>query len=108
MVPRLHHLSGDAPLPHHDASLFARWSREHWVLAGLCTSLGVLVVTIVPGFANAMRDQEGSQRTTLSLPLPPLTGKAASAVAGSAWQVVQVQSGQTLARCSNRWGCLPP
>ena len=75
------------------------------MLAGLCASLGVLVVTIIPGFANAMRDQQANPlRTTLSLPLPPLTGKAASAVAGSAWQTVQVQSGQTLGAVFEQMG----
>ena len=97
IVPRHNDLSGDTPLPHHNASPLARWSREHWVLTGLCASLGVLVVTIIPGFASAMRGQDdASHRTTLSLPLPPLAGKAAAQAAGSAWQVVQVQSGQTL------------
>jgi Opacity-associated protein A LysM-like domain len=92
-------------LPHNTISPLARWSREHWALAGLCASLGVLVITIIPGFASAMRGQhDGAIRTTLSLPLPPLAGKAASAAAGSAWQVVQVQSGQTLGTLFEQMG----
>ena len=92
-------------MPHNTDSPLARWSREHWALAGLCASLGVLVITIIPGFASAMRGQEdAAPRTTLSLPLPPLAGKTAAAVAGSAWQVVQVQSGQTLGTLFEQMG----
>lgn len=84
------------PLQHNESSPVRRWSREHWVLASLFVFLGLLIVTIVPGFSSAMRSAEARDRTTLSLPLPPLVGKAAGAAAGSAWQIVRVQSGQTL------------
>ena len=83
-------------MQHIESSPVRRWSREHWVLASLFVFLGLLIVTIVPGFASAMRSAEARDRTTLSLPLPPLVGEAAGVAAGSAWQVVQVQSGQTL------------
>ncbi|HEU0153208.1 MAG TPA: peptidoglycan DD-metalloendopeptidase family protein [Arenimonas sp.] len=69
------------------------------MLAGLCASLGTLVLTIIPGFANAMREPVPQENlTTLSLPLPPLAGKAGTAHAahGPAWQTVTVQDGQTL------------
>jgi murein DD-endopeptidase MepM/ murein hydrolase activator NlpD len=80
-----------------DSSPLGRWSHKHWLLAGLFGTLGILVATIIPGFANAMRGAAvEANRTTLSLPLPPMAGKAANVAAGSAWQVVRVQSGQTL------------
>ena len=67
------------------------------MLCGLFGSLTVLVATIVPGFSGAMRESAAAlPRTTLSLPLPPMAESAANAVVGSAWQVVRVQSGQTL------------
>jgi murein DD-endopeptidase MepM/ murein hydrolase activator NlpD len=75
------------------------------MLAGLFASLTVLVATIVPGFSVAMRDPgDALARRTLSLPLPPLADKAANAVAGSAWQVVRVQSGQTLGTLFEQMG----
>lgn len=83
-------------MQHNESSPVRRWSREHWVLASLFVFLGLLIVTIVPGFSSAMRSAEARDRTTLSLPLPPLVGNAAGAAAGSAWQIVRVQSGQTL------------
>ena len=62
---------------HHKPSPLSRWSREHWMLAGLCASLGTLVLTIIPGFASAMREPARHENTTtLSLPLPALAGKA--------------------------------
>jgi murein DD-endopeptidase MepM/ murein hydrolase activator NlpD len=75
------------------------------MLAGLFGSLTVLVATIVPGFSGALRDPgDALTRRTLSLPLPPLADKAADAVAGSAWQVVRVQSGQTLGALFEQMG----
>ncbi|WP_227978109.1 LysM-like peptidoglycan-binding domain-containing protein [Arenimonas daejeonensis] len=43
-------------------------------------------------------------RATLSLPLPPLVGKAAEVAGSSAWQVVRVQSGQTLGAVFEQMG----
>lgn len=84
-------------MPQPTSSPLARWSREHWVLAGLSASLGILIVTIIPGFASAMREQgERPDLATVSLPLPPVASKAQAAGAGNAWQMVRVQDGQTL------------
>ena len=94
-------------MPHIESSPVRRWSREHWVLASLFVFLGILIVTIVPGFASAMRSAEARDRTTLSLPLPPLAGNAAGVAAGSAWQIVRVQSGQTLGAVFQQLG-VPP
>jgi murein DD-endopeptidase MepM/ murein hydrolase activator NlpD len=74
------------------------------VLASLFAFLALLIVTIVPGFASAMRSASANERATLSLPLPPLAGKTAEAAAGSAWQVVRVQSGQTLGAVFEQMG----
>jgi murein DD-endopeptidase MepM/ murein hydrolase activator NlpD len=74
------------------------------VLASLFAFLALLIVTIVPGFASAMRSASANERATLSLPLPPLVGKTAEAAAGSAWQVVRVQSGQTLGAVFEQMG----
>ncbi|KFN49595.1 peptidoglycan DD-metalloendopeptidase family protein [Arenimonas composti] len=76
-----------------------RWSREHWILAGLGLSLGALVATIVPGLANAVEgtSHDVDARTTLALPLPPLAAVDADAAdTGPLWQTVHVRSGQTL------------
>ncbi len=89
---------------HHESSPLGRWSREHWVLASLFAFLALLIVTIVPGFASAMRSASANDRTTLSLPLPPLAGKAVNAAAASAWQVVRVQNGQTLGAVFEQMG----
>ncbi len=92
-------------MPHHTPPLLARWPREHWVMAGLLASLGALVLTIIPGFASAMRDQQAVvDRDTLSLPLPPAASKAPAEVAGDAWQVVQVLDGQTLGALFSQMG----
>jgi murein DD-endopeptidase MepM/ murein hydrolase activator NlpD len=74
------------------------------MLASLFAFLALLIVTIIPGFASAMRSASANERATLSLPLPPLVGKAAEAAAGSAWQVVRVQSGQTLGAVFEQMG----
>ena len=56
----------------------SRWSREHWVLASLFASLAILVATIIPGFAAAMRGQdESANLTTVALALPPSAMPAA-------------------------------
>ncbi len=52
-----------------------------------------------------MRGQDQSDaRSTLSLPLPSLAGNPADAVVGSSWQIVQVQSGQTLGAVFEQMG----
>ena len=80
------------------------WRREHWVLASGCVALVVLVGSIAPGFAMAMR--EDPRHDTLPLPLPPapaaLTAGAPLAtdlyVSGARqnWVTATVQPGQSL------------
>jgi murein DD-endopeptidase MepM/ murein hydrolase activator NlpD len=80
--------------PHPETAL-GRWSREHWLLAGMFGVLGTALIAIVPGFASAMRQpaqDNTSLLQSLTLPLPP----SARAAAGTGWQFVQVHSGQTL------------
>jgi len=75
-----------------------RWSHRHWVLAGLFTCLGALIITIIPGFANAMRESEAPQlRAVVDLPLPPQAATPKTQAAnGNHWQTVTVESGETL------------
>lgn len=78
----------------------SRWSREHWILASVFAALAILVATIIPGFAAAMRGQdESANLTTVALALPPSKLPATTAFAAKAspaWQHVTVRSGQTL------------
>jgi len=74
-----------------------RWSREHWILAGMCGFLGAALIAIVPGFANATREPMQAPVAaveSLALPLPPSADDDGSASTG--WQFVRVRSGQTL------------
>ena len=70
------------------------WSREHWLLASMCVCLGTFVIAIIPGFASAMREPAATPRSTLSLALPPLS--SSRGLAQSNWDIVRIESGQTL------------
>jgi murein DD-endopeptidase MepM/ murein hydrolase activator NlpD len=59
--------------------------------------VSVVLVAIVPGFANAMRAPAADQATSrqsLALMLPP--SKMEGSVANSGWQFVRIRSGETL------------
>jgi murein DD-endopeptidase MepM/ murein hydrolase activator NlpD len=86
---------GEIPLPHRVSPL-RRWSREHWILAGLGLSLGALVATIIPGLAGAVDNRDPASLTTLELELPPQPVVASDEDAGPLWQTVRVRAGQTL------------
>ena len=66
-----------------------RWTRRQWAHASVVTTMGVLLVAIVPGFSNLLDSTMSAkaQRMTLSLTLPK-----ASALAGKStddnWQSV--------------------
>lgn len=74
-----------------------RWTRRQWAHASVVTTMGVLLVAIVPGFSNLLDSTMSAkaQRMTLSLTLPK-----ASALAGKStddnWQSVSLKPGQTL------------
>lgn len=78
------------------AAFNGRWTRRHWAHASLFATLGALVATIVPGFSNAMQSPTLAPRTTLALALPALPLAQLRGHAGDSWQLVTVQSGQTL------------
>lgn len=74
-----------------------RWSREHWMLASLFATLGVLVAAIVPGFDNALREPQAHLvHTTQALALPPLPKRTRTSAAVDSWRIVRVEPGQTL------------
>ena len=84
------------------AAFNGRWTRRHWAHASLFATLGALVAAIVPGFSNAMPSL--TPRTTLALALPALPLAQLRGHAGDSWQLVTVQSGQTLAGLFNQLG----
>ena len=82
-----------------------RWRREHWLLASGCVALTVLVASIVPGFAQAMRDTPTEQRATLELALPAPAPLAVDAALADSlyvrsgrqnWVTATVKPGQSL------------
>ena len=86
-------------MPDRHAFSPSRWTRDHWVLASLFAFMAVLVATIIPGFAAAMRGaEEGDARQVIGLALPPQAqaAQAATVATGPAWQSVTIESGQTL------------
>ncbi|HRF83926.1 MAG: peptidoglycan DD-metalloendopeptidase family protein [Xanthomonadales bacterium] len=77
------------------AAFNTRWTRRHWLHASLFVTLGALLATIVPGF-SAQLQPTAQANATLPLQLPPLTLHAPARDAGVFWDIVQVESGQTL------------
>ncbi|WP_262378604.1 M23 family metallopeptidase [Luteimonas viscosa] len=77
-------------------SFNGRWTRRDWAHASLFATLGALVLGLVPGFSNAMRTSEVAPAlTTFALPLPPLASVQRAAQHRN-WELVKVESGQTL------------
>ena len=74
-----------------------RWTRRQWALASLVATLGMLVAAIVPGFSDATRPAPlDSNRVVRALALPELPLSRKRSQPGDSWQVVTVESGQTL------------
>lgn len=74
-----------------------RWTRRQWALASLAATLGMLVAAIVPGFSDATRPTPpDSNRVVRALALPELPLSRKRSQPGDSWQVVTVESGQTL------------
>jgi murein DD-endopeptidase MepM/ murein hydrolase activator NlpD len=84
-------------LPHQNfGKALSRWTHEHWIVAGLTCVMGTMVLAIAPGMANAMRQPRVlTQAQTHALALP-VTKLVESENAGSGWQYVLVEKGQTL------------
>ncbi|GHH55035.1 peptidoglycan DD-metalloendopeptidase family protein [[Pseudomonas] boreopolis] len=80
---------------HLPAAFNERWTRRHWIHASLFATIGALVATIVPGFSNAI-DPSLASRSTLPLPLPPLSLAEKAPAHGDSWQIVHIKPGQTL------------
>ena len=87
---------------HLAAPFNGHWTRRHWAHASLFATLGALLAAIVPGFSSAMQGPLQSPRTTLALTLPPLPMARLRGQAGDSWQLVTVQSGQTLGAIFDR------
>jgi murein DD-endopeptidase MepM/ murein hydrolase activator NlpD len=80
------------------AAFNGRWTRRHWAHASLFATLGALVAAIVPGLSpQAASSASLAPRTTLALALPSLPLAQLRGRPGDSWQLVTVQSGQTLA-----------
>lgn len=84
-------------MPHQKIrSALARWTHEHWFLAGVFSVVGTMVIAIAPGMANAMREPVTiEQNENLSLTLPEAQ-ESQNPDAGSGWHYVMVKKGQTL------------
>ncbi|MEA5498204.1 M23 family metallopeptidase [Limnoraphis robusta] len=83
-----------------------RWQREHWLLASCLGTVAVLVASIVPGFADAHRENAALGVAALSdewieerllLPPPLETVRAEPMGDQHQWRPVTVQSGQNMA-----------
>jgi len=76
-----------------------RWTRRDWAHVSLFATVGALVVALIPGLSQAMRDghDDSHALVTMSLALPPLTAAQRSAQqVHDNWQLVTVARGQTL------------
>ncbi|MCK7592544.1 OapA family protein [Pseudomarimonas salicorniae] len=86
-----------------------QWQREHWVLASCLGAVVVLVSSIIPGFADAHREQPADEvpgealvsddwvETGLDLPEPIETVRAEGDDSTPDWTSVAVQPGQSMA-----------
>ncbi|MGH8085985.1 MAG: peptidoglycan DD-metalloendopeptidase family protein [Lysobacter sp.] len=81
-----------------------RWSRRQWVQASLFATIGMLVVSIVPGFGGLDTVPAQVQRQSMALTLPPLPLARAQGEQGDSWQVLQVERGQTLGELFEQMG----
>lgn len=73
-----------------------RWTRRQWLQASLLGTTAALVCALVPGFSSAMQVHDGkAHMATMALALPPAPERD-EAVPTSHWELVTVESGQTL------------
>ncbi|KRG78009.1 membrane protein [Stenotrophomonas ginsengisoli] len=84
---------------HLPAAFNERWTRRHWIHAGLFASIGIMVATIIPGFSQP---HEGAGYSHASLPLElPALQELQDGQPTSTWQTFQVSAGQTLGAIFN-------
>jgi len=81
-----------------------RWSRRQWVQASLFVTIGALGAAIVPGFGDLQAGSTPLARQSMALPLPPIAMQPAQPRPEHDWQVVRVQSGQTLGAVFQQMG----
>jgi len=77
-----------------DARRQRRFTRRHWLHASLVVTLGVLVISLVPGVSRVLGGTEPVALSTITLPLPPLTPVAAADVPEFHWRLVTVERNQ--------------
>jgi murein DD-endopeptidase MepM/ murein hydrolase activator NlpD len=86
------------------AAFNGRWTRRQWAHASLFATMGALLAAIIPGFSPAHPSHALNPRATLALALPALPLAQLRGAAGDSWQLVTVQSGQTLGSLFNQLG----
>ncbi len=84
---------------HLPAAFNERWTRRHWIHAGLFASIGLMVATIIPGFSQPVA-AAGYTQASLPLELPALE-QIQSDQPESTWHTLQVSAGQTLGAIFN-------
>ena len=84
---------------HLPAAFNERWTRRHWIHAGLFASIGLMVATIIPGFSQPVA-AAGYTQASLPLELPALE-QIQSDQPASTWHTLQVSAGQTLGAIFN-------
>jgi len=73
-----------------------RWTRRHWLQASLLATLGVLVMSLVPGVSRVLGSADAVALSTLPLPLPQLTPVLPADAPEFHWHLVTVERNQTL------------
>ena len=86
------------------AAFNGRWTRRQWAHASLFATMGALVAAIVPGLSPDTHGPSLMPHTTLALALPALPLARLRGQAGDSWQLVTVQSGQTLSSLFEQMG----
>jgi murein DD-endopeptidase MepM/ murein hydrolase activator NlpD len=86
--------------PEIDTQPLRRWTREHWILAGLSAFLVTSISAIVPGFAQAIREAEPTVDVQYNLPLPTMDASAYEPI----WQYVKVEKRQSLSKIFDELG----
>jgi murein DD-endopeptidase MepM/ murein hydrolase activator NlpD len=85
-----------------------RWTRRQWAHASLFATLGALVAAVVPGFsgpaAATTQASLSAPRTTFALALPALPTMRPHRGVEDNWQLVTVESGQTLGQIFEQLG----